>query len=90
MMNCGYQPTRHSVNGAYVEDLARQMTGGPCDWAARGPVLVTRDGRIVSGHHRIIAARLAGIDIPPGTITRVATSERQALPWASVTVRAPR
>jgi hypothetical protein len=50
------------------------------------PILVDEKGVITQGHHRIIAARKAGISIPPQAIQRGLSYHGPRLDWADVYV----
>lgn len=63
------------------------MTSGQFRWDAMDdPILVDEKGVITQGHHRIIAARKAGISIPPQAIQRGLSYHGPRLDWADVYV----
>jgi hypothetical protein len=51
---------RHKINSMVVD-----MTSGSFDWAdaALQPIFLGPNGEVLGGHHRVIAAHLAGIDL---------------------------
>jgi len=67
------------------------MRDGSFDWtnASRQPVIVGPNGEILGGHHRVVAAHLAGIDLArvPGTrpqIRRLPQNLRPDYDWIDV------
>jgi hypothetical protein len=67
----------------------RDMRAGAWDWdrgmATGQPIIVDAAGSIMSGHHRVLAAFMADIPIPPAAIMRFpGTSPRAARTWQEI------
>ena len=93
MQNSGLLPTQKEVYAENINEYAEQMQNGTWDWNRtakdlRSPMLVNSDGHIIAGHHRFIAARVAGVTIPAGVVKTIAgTGARVARNWELVIVR---
>lgn len=91
MTGTPYKPTQRDLYRGTVEEMADAMKAKKFDWAKSkvDPIIIDKNGKILSGHHRIVAARLAKEPIPESAITRVpADTIRDTRPWTGVTVRA--
>ncbi|MBI1832878.1 MAG: hypothetical protein HYR84_15675 [Planctomycetes bacterium] len=75
----GLKPTQAKKNfkRAKLDKMIEAMITGSFDWgmASLRPVVIGLDGEILGGHHRIIAAHLAGIDLTtvPGPRPQIQT-----------------
>jgi len=90
MRGSRYTPSQTVVYRGTVERLAKLMENKAFDWARdpTDPIIVDRNGVVFQGHHRIMAARLAKMPIPPEAIKVVdIPGGRDPRPWGSVTVR---
>lgn len=62
------QPGQQVASPQIVAEYAQRMKAGRWDWSRGEKIVVGEDGRggrvIIEGHHRYMAARLAGIKIP--------------------------
>ncbi|MBI3822414.1 MAG: hypothetical protein HY289_07010 [Planctomycetes bacterium] len=74
-----------------INAFVAKMLNGTFDWkkASLKPVVLGPDGEIVGGHHRVIAAYLAGIDLtaipgPRPQIQHVARCFRIEYDWIDV------
>ncbi|MBV9848124.1 MAG: hypothetical protein JO250_00410 [Armatimonadetes bacterium] len=90
MAGSGLSATQSAVEAARVNAYARDMAAGDWTWLppnARSPIIVDRAGNIMSGHHRLVAARLAGVDVPEAAVMRFpGVTSRPSRPWDSVAV----
>jgi hypothetical protein len=63
----GYKPTQAKDRffRQWIDSMVADMQSGTFDWAASAlrPIILGPDGEVLGGHHRIIAAHLAGIDM---------------------------
>jgi len=62
------------MTGNRIQRMAKAMREGTFDWKAAGPVRIAeRDGTriILDGHHRVAAARRAGLSEVPATVEQV-------------------
>lgn len=66
MTGSKYKPTQRDIFRGTVEEMADAMKAGKFDWAKAelDPIILDPQGTIMQGHHRIVAARLAGKQIP--------------------------
>ncbi len=91
MTSTGWSATQGGVDAAKVNLYADEMARGSWQWLPlnrRNPILIDQLGKIMSGHHRLIAVRIAGVTVPeaalqhfPGATSRPSTS------WQDVVVR---
>ena len=69
-----YRPTQSARKFDFekVTDYAKMMgPGGAWDWSL-GKIIIDSEGHIVSGHHRVLAAEIAGLPaIPESAIFRL-------------------
>jgi hypothetical protein len=82
--------TQRDVYRKTVEDMADAMRARTFDWARADldPIIMDANGKILQGHHRILAAKLARVEIPESAIKRVpADTIRDTRHWAQVTIR---
>lgn len=87
----GLKPTQRKgrFRRAHINRIVSDMMDGSFDWAdsARQPIFIGPEGQIANGHHRIIAAHLAGIDLaaaPGQQIRRLARCLRPDFAWIDV------
>ena len=70
----GLRPTqgKQHFDRDKIERMARAMVDGTFDWnrASLQPVILGPNGEVMGGHHRTIAAHLAGIDLRTVTGSR--------------------
>lgn len=63
----GLKPTQAKRNfaRAKIEIMAQAFVNGSFDWNAASlqPVIMGPNGEIMGGHHRVVAAQLAGVDL---------------------------
>ena len=75
----GRQPTqlKKDFDREKINDMVEAMYDGSFDWTDAGlqPVFLGPNGEVLGGHHRVIAAHLAGIDLAavPGRWPQVRT-----------------
>ena len=86
----------HEENILAYADAMRKAADEPGAWNWNytandplSPMIVDAQGRILAGHHRFIAAWLAGIEVPTGVVKTLnrSTAGRPVYDWADVTVR---
>ncbi|WP_438006556.1 hypothetical protein WME89_49635 [Sorangium sp. So ce321] len=77
------ESARH-FDSAKVDRYAEAMRKGTWDWSA-DKIIVDRSGSIISGHHRVLAAERAGVNIPENAIHRLNTvTPRPVYDWADI------
>lgn len=74
-----------------IERMAEAMADGSFDWskASLQPVILGPNGEVMGGHHRVIAAHLAGIDLmavpgPRPQVQRLPKNYRPVSDWIDV------
>jgi hypothetical protein len=68
-----------------VAEFADMMKDKRWIWSSVDKIIVDSRGAIMSGHHRIMAAMKAGVEIPEGAIFRyVGVTARQVYEWTQV------
>lgn len=89
----GLIPTqgKHHFNRATIDKMTDAMKDGSFDWHKAGlqPVILGPGGQVMGGHHRVIAAHLAGIDLttipgPRPQVQRLPKNFRQEYRWIDV------
>jgi len=89
----GFHPTQGKTQFKKVklERMANDMSNGKFNWkrSSLQPVILDPAGEILGGHHRIVAACLAGIDLTtiPGPLPQVqlvAKNLRPVYAWIDV------
>jgi hypothetical protein len=81
-----YKPTQTArrFDMAKVDEYAAMMREGKWDWSA-DKIIVDKAGNIVSGHHRVLAAEKAGVEIPESAILRLETTTgRPVYKWSDI------
>jgi hypothetical protein len=70
----GYIPTQRkkSFDRDKINRMTERMTDGTFDWNDAGlhPVFIGPNSEVLGGHHRIIAAHLAGVDLAAVSASR--------------------
>lgn len=91
MADTRWQATQSGVDAEKVNFYAEQMIQNNWNWLPlnrRNPILVDQADKIMSGHHRFVAARLAGVFVPEAAIQRFSGStSRPVTEWSKVLVR---
>ncbi|MBX9625075.1 MAG: ParB/RepB/Spo0J family partition protein [Gemmataceae bacterium] len=74
-----------------INAMARAMAGGSFGWGAASlqPVILGPNGEVMGGHHRVVAAHLAGIDLdavpgPRPQVRRLPQNYRPEHEWIDV------
>jgi hypothetical protein len=73
-----------------VEQMAESMKNGTFDWSKVDTPIQILDASnghfLYQGHHRFLAAKLAGIELPEGAIQHITQSKPWPQPydWANV------
>jgi hypothetical protein len=89
----GFKPTqsKQHFDRDKINTMAAAMTDGSFDWnkASLQPVILGPDGEVLGGHHRVIAAHLAGIDLtavpgPRPQVQRLSRNFRPVFNWIDV------
>jgi hypothetical protein len=89
----GLKPTQSkaSFDPDKINRMAEAMTDGSFDWNAAGlqPVILGPNGEVMGGHHRVVAAHLAGVDLTtvPGLrpqVQRLPLNYRPVEEWSDV------
>jgi len=89
----GLKPTqtKHQFDRDKIDKIVNAMKDGSFDWgkASLQPIILGPNGEILNGHHRVIAAHLAGIDLTtiPGPRPQVQQFPRSYRPeyhWIDV------
>ena len=82
-----FTPSQTTVELSKVEEYAAKMLAGQWDWNSPiNKIIVDSEGNILSGMHRVVAAELAGVQIPePGIyVSRVPQTPEKIRSWAEV------
>lgn len=91
MTGTGWSATQGGVDAAKVNLYADEMARGSWQWLPlnrRNPILIDQSGKIMSGHHRLIAARIAGVAVPEAALQRFpGNTSRPSTSWRDVLVR---
>jgi hypothetical protein len=94
----GLKPTQTKQNfdPGKINKMVDAMKDGSFEWdkASLQPVILGPHDEILGGHHRVIAAHLAGIDLstvpgPRPQVQRLPTSFRPVSDWIDVLPDAP-
>lgn len=89
----GFKPTqgKKAFNCDKINRMVDAMMDGSFDWnkASFQPIIMGPNGEIMGGHHRVIAAHLAGIDLTavPGPRPQIHTlpqNYRPVFDWIDV------
>ena len=89
----GLKPTQSKPNfdRDKINKMVEVMQDGSFDWntASLQPVIMGPSGEIMGGHHRVIAAHLAGVDLrkvpgPRPQVQRLPHNYRQVEQWEDV------
>jgi hypothetical protein len=89
----GLKPTQRKqhFNRDKIDKMVEAMLDGSFDWnkASLQPVILGPNGEIMGGHHRVIAAHLAGIDLtavpgPRPQVQRLPKNYRPVERWIDV------
>lgn len=86
----GLKPTqtKQRFNKAKINGMAEAMADGTFDWTVsqQQPVILGPENQILSGHHRLVAAKLAAIDLQAmsGQVRSLARSNRPEYQWHDV------
>jgi hypothetical protein len=83
--------TKQHFDRDKINRMVDAMKDGSFDWnkASLQPVILGPDGEVVGGHHRVIAAHLAGIDLtavpgPRPQVQRLPKNFRPVSDWIDV------
>lgn len=91
MTGSGLTATQTAVDASRVNLYAGEMVSGNWQWLPlnrSNPILLDELGRIMSGHHRLIAAHIAGIHVPADAEQRFpGRTQRPTTAWHDVLVR---
>lgn len=91
MAGTGWSPTQSAVEAAKVNAYASDMANGNWQWLPsnlQNPLIVDQAGKIMSGHHRLVAAQIAGVTVPEAAVQRFpGATSRPAKAWRDVGVR---
>ncbi|WP_405820218.1 FG-GAP-like repeat-containing protein [Streptomyces sp. NBC_01390] len=91
MATSRYKPTQRAVYRETVEEMAQKMKSGSFEWPTSPTDIVRVDagGKIAQGHHRIVAAEMAGKPIPKNAIdvSPKADTITDPRPWGNVAVK---
>ncbi len=89
----GLKPTQTKQNfdRDKIDKMVEAMQDGSFDWNKAGlqPVILGPNGEILGGHHRVIAAHLAGIELtavpgPRPQVQRLSKNYRPVEQWIDV------
>ena len=89
----GWTPTqgKQHFDRDKIGRMASAMADGSLDWsrASLQPVILGPNGEVLGGHHRVVAAHLAGIDLTAVAgarpqVQRLPVSHRPVHDWADV------
>lgn len=86
MKNSPFKPTQlgSKMDMRKVDEYAELMKNGKWDWSI-DKIIVGKNGELMSGHHRVVAAQKAGVEIPESAIFRFkGTIERTVYDWSDL------
>ena len=90
MADSGLMATQSAVEAVRVNAYADDMRAGKWAWLPinrRNPIIVDAQGNVMSGHHRLVAARLAGVGVPDAAVVRFpGVTARTPRTWSDVSV----
>jgi hypothetical protein len=94
----GFKPTqaKQHFDRDRINRMADAMKDGSFDWGKAGlqPVILGPGGEVMGGHHRVVAAHLAGINLtavpgPRPQVQRLPKNFRPVSDWIDVLPDAP-
>lgn len=90
--NLPYKPVQGWVSKAHVDEYVRRLkTDAASVWNDLNPrekIIVDQYGNLLNGHHRVVAAQIAGVPIPESAIQRVTVANPMTgISWTEVIVR---
>jgi hypothetical protein len=94
----GLKPTqtKQHFDRDKINNMVDAMKDGSFDWnrASLQPVILGPNGEVMGGHHRVIAAHLAGIDLtavpgPRPQVQRLPRNFRPVFDWIDVLPEVP-
>jgi ParB-like nuclease domain len=94
----GLKPTqaKHNLYRDKIDKVVDAMQDGSFDWndASLQPVIFGPNSEIIDGHHRVVAAHLAGIDLktipgPRPQVQFVPVNYRHVFDWLDVLPEVP-
>jgi len=86
MKNSPFKPTQSAakMDLKKVDQFSDMMKNGKWDWS-KSKIIVDKNGALMSGHHRVVAAQKAGVKIPESAIYRFdGVTERITHQWSDV------
>jgi hypothetical protein len=89
-MGVAQRPTQRGVSAQKVNEMVQlmkgQVPGKTWDWARsmQQPISIDDFGNVTHGHHRVIAAQIAGIPIPPEVVAPGTNRGGPLLGWDQV------
>ncbi len=86
MKNSPFKPTQLAtkMDLKKVDQFSDMMKSGKWDWS-KSKIIVDKNGALMSGHHRVVAAEKAGVKIPESAIHRFdGVTERVVHEWSDV------
>ncbi len=91
MAGTDWSATQGAVEAFKINAYAAEVAAGKLQWLPvnrRIPIIVDQEGKIMSGHHRLIAARIASVTMPEAAIQSFpGLTSRPAKAWRDVRVR---
>ena len=91
MQGCPFKPgAQGTVSEKIVNDYVQLLKSNPdLVWGRGGvhKIIISADGHILGGYHRIVAAQLAGVPIPESAIYRSSANAAVTRNWSEVIVQ---
>ena len=91
MQGCPFKPgSQGTVSESIVNSYLQLLKSNPDAVWSRGGVnkiIISADGHILNGYHRVVAAQLAGVPIPESAIYRSSTNAAVTRNWSEVIVQ---
>lgn len=85
MEDSGYLSTHGGLSCSKIESYAEAMSNGSWDWEAMDqPMEIGPSNEILGGRHRMVAAHMAGVEVPAEAITRVGPGYGRIYHWSEV------
>ena len=91
MAGTGWSATQTLVEALKVNAYADNMAAGNWQWLPlnrRNPIILDQAGKIMSRHHRLVAAQSAGVAVPEAALQQFpGLTSRPVKAWHDVRVR---
>ena len=91
MAGTDWSATQGAVEAFKINAYAAEMAAGKWQWLPvnrRNPIIVDQEGKIMSGHQSLVAARIASVTMPEAALQQFpGLTSRPVKAWHDVRVR---